>query len=414
MHDTLTGLPNRQLLNDRLQQAVRSADRTGESVALLMVDLDGFKEVNDTLGHHFGDLVLQTVATRLASVARRTNTVARLGGDEFAVLLPEIGSAAEAETMAGRLLEALRRPAVLDGVPVDIDGSIGVALHPVHSANATQLVQQADVAMYTAKRQRLGTFMFDPAENNSNLHDLSLLADLRQALTRAEILVHYQPKINAESDQVGGVEALVRWQHPDHGILLPEEFISLAEGSALIERLTHHVLGTALDQCQHWLADRLRLPVSVNVTARPLLNPAFPHLVTELLAQRSLSSDLLTLEVPEKVFRIGNAMVLETLVTLGDRGVRISVDDPADSAAIEYLRAARVHEMKIAPEVVGRISVDGWDESAVRAVLDPRSGAARARRGGERRRRADLAEATDARLRGRPGTLARHACPVPT
>ena len=251
-HDQLTGLPNRVLLHDRTDQAIRQVDRELVPAALLLIDLDHFKEVNDTLGHQAGDQLLVQVSQRLQATLREVDTVARLGGDEFGVLLPRARTAEGAMAVAGKLRAALAEPFTLDGVTFEVEASIGVAVYPDHGNDAHELLQRADIAMYTAKETHAGFVLFDPTQGQHSPRRLALLGELRRAIEDEQLILHYQPKVDAHSGQVLGVEALVRWQHPTHGLVPPGEFIPLAERTGLIGPLTHYVLDAALRQCRDW------------------------------------------------------------------------------------------------------------------------------------------------------------------
>src|SRR5660397_204608 len=304
MHDALTGLPNRTLLADRFTQALRAARRDGTTTALLLIDLDRFKEINDTFGHHCGDLLLTQVGPRLTAALREVDAVARLGGDEFAVLLPDITDASAAIGVADKLRAALERPFHIEGfdgegLDLDVEASVGVVLSGEHGADATTLLQRADIAMYVAKSQNLGVFAYDPAVDGHSPAKLALLGDLRRALDRDELVLHYQPKVSISTGDVIGAEALVRWQHPDRGLVFPDEFIPLAEHTGLIGPLTRHILDTALAQARTWSDAGRPLTVSVNLSARNLLDEGLPDQVAELLAAHGVAPALLELEVTE-------------------------------------------------------------------------------------------------------------------
>jgi diguanylate cyclase (GGDEF)-like protein len=251
LHDSLTGLPNRILLADRVQQAILVAKRDGAPVALLVLDLDRFKDVNDTLGHAAGDALLQAVGGRMASVLRTSDTIARLGGDEFAVLLPNTG--ADGASLTGRaLVEAIDQPFIQDSRVIEVGLSIGAAIFPEHGDDAATLLRHADVAMYIAKRADGGCTVYTPQQGEQSRDRLTRLGELRQAIGRGELSLHYQPKIQCSTSRVVGAEALVRWQHPRHGLLGPDAFIPLAEQSTLIKQLTQWVLEAAIEQCRGW------------------------------------------------------------------------------------------------------------------------------------------------------------------
>ena len=278
LHDALTGLPNRRLLQDRLDRAITASERTGKNLALMILDVDRFKEVNDTLGHDRGDALLIEVGKRLSEVVRDADTVARLGGDEFAVLAPEVGGLLYAERLASRVHSAFDQPFVVGDLHLHVESSIGIALLPDHAENATELMQRADTAMYAAKATHLGALLYRPGEGGNSTERLQLLGDLRNALGTQQLSINYQPKIDLGSGEVMGTEALLRWMHPDRGNIPPNDFIPLAENTGLIQGLTRYVLEMVCAQMAEW--DRLdtdfaHLPVAVNLSARNLLEPDF-------------------------------------------------------------------------------------------------------------------------------------------
>jgi diguanylate cyclase (GGDEF)-like protein len=370
MHDSLTGIPNRALLGERIDQALEASDRDGEAVALLMLDLNRFKEVNDILGHHYGDLLLQQVAARVTGAVRDHDTVARVGGDEFAVLLPAVGSADLAMEVAGRVLSALERPADLDGMPVDVSGSLGVAVYPSPSVNGAELLQHADIAMYAAKRGLRGSVLYDPTANTHSSQQLTLLGELRDAIGAGELVLHYQPKVHAGTDRPSGVEALVRWRHPSRGLLGPGEFIPLAEQSDLILPLTDHVLAVALEQCRRWKATGTVLPVAVNLATRCLLDLGLPARVAALLAEHGVVPEHLTLEITESAVITDPERVGVVLAGLRDVGVRLSIDDFGTGySSMSYLQTMPVHELKIDRMFISTLSLPRG-RAIVRAILE--------------------------------------------
>jgi diguanylate cyclase len=347
LHDPLTGLPNRELFADRVGQAIRTADRQLRPAALLLLDLDRFKDVNDTLGHHHGDQLLDEVATRLTGVLRQVDTVARLGGDEFAVLLPEV-DAEGAPAVAEKLRVALHQPFTLDGVGLDLDASIGIAVYPDHGGDAAELLQHADVAMYAAKQTHAGFIVYDPAVDQHSPRRLALLGGLRRALERDELVLHYQPKADLRSGQVLGVEALVRWQHPAHGLLGPGEFIPLAERTGLIHPLTRWVLDAALRQAGQWRRAGHHLSIAVNVSTRSLLDRDFPDQVADRLAAWQVPAGSLVLEVTESAVMADPALALDVLGRLHALGVGLALDDfGIGYSSMAYLKALPVDELKV-------------------------------------------------------------------
>ncbi len=299
-HDALTGLPNRALLRDRAEQAITASRRNGNHVALLLLDLDRFKEINDTLGHRYGDTLLKQVGPRLREHLRDTDTVARLGGDEFVVLLPDLRSGVVAVEVAEKLVQVFQQPFLIDGAAVDVGCSVGVALTPDHGEDFDLLLQHTDVAMYVAKKDSLGVVSYAPGLDSHSPERLALLGGLRRAVDDPDqIVVYYQPKASLPSGRVTGVEALVRWQHPEHGLLPPNDFIPLAERTGIIRPLTWCILRKALQQNRRWADGGLVLRVAVNISARCLLDKGFPEEVARILNETGVPADRLELELTE-------------------------------------------------------------------------------------------------------------------
>ncbi|MEN3305112.1 MAG: hypothetical protein V7603_1314 [Micromonosporaceae bacterium] len=370
LHDALTGLGNRVLLNDRVGQALKLAQRHGDTTALLLLDLNRFKEINDTLGHHHGDLLLKEVACRLTSAVRDSDTVARLGGDEFAVVLPRIGSAQDAVEVAERLLDALQRPADLDGVTVDVSGSLGVALYPLHSANEMELLQHADIAMYAAKRGHLGVALYNPEVGQHDSGRLNLLGELHRAIDNRELVLHYQPKAFATGGETCGVEALVRWQHPVRGLLGPGEFIDLAADSALIHPLTDYVLRRGLEQHDEWRRQGMVVPIAVNIATQCLLEPSFVDRVAAVLAEHEAARGNLTFEITEGALIVDPDRVVTVLGRLQELGIRLSIDDFGTGyASMAYLQKIPLNELKIDRCFVTAMESSHGNKAIVRAVL---------------------------------------------
>jgi diguanylate cyclase (GGDEF)-like protein len=372
MHDALTGLPNRLLFADRAAKVLARARRDGAMPAVLMLDLDRFKEVNDTLGHHLGDILLQQVARRLSGLLRESETVARLGGDEFAILLTEGGAQAGVD-VSRRIASALEEPFDLGVACVDIEASIGIAAPAAgdEEPGLEELLRQADIAMYMAKADRSGFAHFAACNDDSSANRLKLIGELRQGLDREELVLHYQPKISLESGELLGVEALVRWQHPTRGLLPPAEFIALAEGSTLIHRLTTLVLDMALRFIRTWLDQGVRLPVAVNVSARSLFDPDFHTMVADRLAQTGVIPDLLTIEITEGTIMAYPQRALAILNKLREMGVHLSVDDYGTGySTMAYLKNLPVHELKIDQSFVTNLTVDRNDAVIVKSAMD--------------------------------------------
>jgi diguanylate cyclase (GGDEF)-like protein len=370
-HDALTGVANRALLAERLSQAIQDGEQRGATVSLLLIDLDRFKEVNDTLGHHCGDLLLRQVATRLSSAVRENDTVARLGGDEFAVLLPYSGSISVAAQVAEHLHDVLGTPVQVDDLSLEVDASIGVAAYPVDATDPDELFRHADIAMYAAKRSGLGVAVYEPSLHEHSTVQLTVVSELRRAIERDELVLHYQPKALAHNGTICGVEALARWQHPQRGLLEPSLFIPAAEDGALIEPLTRHVLDGALAQCRAWLLSGQEIPVSVNVGARCLHHPRFPDQVEALLTKHELPPRMLTLEITERAIISDPNRAKDALHRLKELGVRLSIDDFGTGYfSIAALRTMRVHEMKLDRSFVTDMCSDSANGAIVRALLD--------------------------------------------
>jgi diguanylate cyclase (GGDEF)-like protein len=370
LHDTLTGLPNRALLADRFERALRAADRSGASAGLLLLDLDRFKEVNDTFGHHYGDELLRQIGPRLSAVLRSVDTIARLGGDEFAVLLQDVNGVEDAIEVANALLAALSTPFYVEGVDLDVEASVGVVISGEHGRDPVVLMQHADIAMYIAKRQHLGVFAYDPSVDGHSATKLAMIGDLRRGLQRGELVLYYQPKVNISTGDLVGAEALVRWQHPEHGLVFPDDFIPLAERTGLINPLTRHILDTALAQARAWLDVGRPLPIAVNLSARNLHNERFAAQVDELLAVHDVPAHLLELEVTESAIMIDPVRACEMLERLSGLGIRISLDDfGAGYTSLSQLKALPINEIKIDRSFVMLMNEDRRDSVIVQSVI---------------------------------------------
>jgi diguanylate cyclase (GGDEF)-like protein len=322
-HDGLTDLPNRTLLRARLEEALREPT---SSVALILLDLDRFKEVNDTLGHHVGDVLPQQIGQRLQRALHGTGLVARLGGDEFAVLLPstEVTGAAQ---VAKEIVGVLQTSFILEYQPIAVEASLGIALAPEHAQDADTLLRCADVAMYQAKRSGMGVALYSATDDQHSPGRLALLAELRTAIDRDELLLHYQPKLDLRDGTLVGVEALVRWQHPQRGFLPPSEFIPLAERTGLIYPLSNWVLETAIKQLQAWKHKSIDIPVAVNLSRRTLHDVQLPEMVARLLTRWGVRPSALVLEITESSLMSDPLGAAENLSRLRALGVRISIDD---------------------------------------------------------------------------------------
>ncbi|MGV9993055.1 putative bifunctional diguanylate cyclase/phosphodiesterase [Streptomyces sp. NPDC003374] len=370
LRDPLTGLPNRQWLLERIWTALDDAERIGARAALMLIDLDRFRSVNDTLGHLAGDRLLLQIADRLRIALPRGAEAARLGGDEFAVLLPVADSTTSATRIARGLVTTLSSPLDLDGLTLVLEASAGVAVFPDHALDAEGLLRRADVAMYQAKRDRTGVEVYESKRDSNTPDRLGLLGDLRRALDAHEVELHYQPKVRFDG-QVAGLEALVRWVHPERGRVPPDEFIAIAESSGLMPHLTEYVLETALGQVAQWRAQGLLVPVAVNVSPRDVHSPGFAGSVAARLARHGVPAGALQLEITEHVLLEDPQRAADTLHALTGHGVKMSLDDFGTGySSLVHLRRLPVSELKIDRSFVARLAVDTEDAEIVRCTVD--------------------------------------------
>ena len=370
LHDALTDLPNRTLLNDRLGQAILTAQRQERQLALLIMDLNRFKEINDTLGHHIGDLVLQEVAKRMRAVLRESDTVARLGGDEFAVLLPETDTE-KAMVAAAKILKGLEAPFNLEGRTLDIGASIGIALFPEHGDDGVSLMQHADVAMYTAKRGGYGYALYEMQQDQHSLRHLAMAGELRYAIEHDQLLLHYQPKIDLASGRVYSVEALVRWQHPLYGLMQPDEFIPLAEETGLIQALTVWVFGAAFTQCAEWQRSNVDISIAINLSVRNLQDPGLIDEIKSIVGACGTGEPRLNMEVTETSIMAEPQHSLAMLKSLSHMGVRLAIDDFGTGySSLAYLKQLPVNEIKIDKSFVIGMSHDEDSVVIVRSTID--------------------------------------------
>jgi diguanylate cyclase (GGDEF)-like protein len=373
LHDPLTGLPNRRLLSDRLERAIAVANRRNEPVALLILDVDRFKEINDTLGHNRGDTLLVEIAARLCKVVRDADTVARLGGDEFAILAPTIASLLDADRLARRIHAVFDEPFLIDELALHVDCSVGLAVLPHHASDVTELFQRADIAMYGAKTAHVGVLVYD-ADSDDSSTDWLLLGDLRVALGTDQLSVHYQPKIDLVSGDVVGLEALLRWNHPTRGNIPPNLFIPVAERSGLIRTLTRYVLEMVLTQVAEW--DRVEaqfayLPVAVNLSARNLVESDFAEFVEDLLASHMVEPHRLELELTESALIEDPARTHQMLHRLSELGVTLAVDDFGTGyTSMATLESMPLTTLKIDRSFVVRMSDDPAGVTLVRAMVE--------------------------------------------
>ena len=369
--DVLTGLPNRALFHDRLDQVIKSSKRGDHTPTILLMDLDRFKDVNDTLGHHVGDLLLQEIAMRcLGVLMRESDTVARLGGDEFAILLPE-GDVAGAQVIARKILAAVEEPMLLENQQVVVGGSIGIASFPEHGEEIHTLLRHADVAMYAAKRSSGGFAIYDPSYEQQSHERLSLMSELRHAVEHDELTLYYQPKVDLVTGDVRFVEALVRWRHPQRGFVSPDDFIPFAEKTGYIKVITQWVITKALLQLAEWRSKGIELNVSVNISARDLANPELLAMFNGLVDSHNTWLKWLSLEVTEGAIMEDTAHAQGVLQFLRDIGLRLSIDDFGTGySSLSYLKKLPVDELKIDKSFVMEMAIDKDDAAIVRSTID--------------------------------------------
>jgi diguanylate cyclase (GGDEF)-like protein len=371
LHDVLTGLANRALFYDRVRQSILLADREGVEGAVMIMDLDRFKEINDTLGHAEGDVVLREASRRLRDALRETDTVARLGGDEFAVLVPHLPETSSVVQVVEKIHEALNRPFFIQGLALDVRASIGISFFPRHGSDVDALIQRADVAMYLAKAAHSGYEIYAADRDQHSPDRLALLADLRRALDDDELVLHYQPKIDLRDGTVTTVESLVRWNHPGRGMIQPGDFLPLAEQAGLTEPLTKHVLDKALKQRAEWREAGLDLTVAVNLSPRSLLDLNFPDYVLRLMEKWKTPPGGLQLEITESSLVSDPTRVRTVLDRLSEMRVGVSIDDfGTGSSSLAHLLELPVGELKIDRSFVMNMEADDGDAVIVRSTID--------------------------------------------
>jgi diguanylate cyclase (GGDEF)-like protein len=387
LHDSLTGLPNRKLLTTRTDDALdevrlrqhRAADGRDEAqavnpdkrVGLFLLDLDRFKEVNDTLGHATGDRLLQIVAYRLVHSVRPGDLVARLGGDEFAVLLPNVRDAQAAREVAARLRAALSEPVRLEGTSFDLEASVGIALFPDHAPDFEMLLQRADVAMYVAKESRNGVEVYSADKDRNSPERLTMLGDLRRAIDREELELHFQPKIALADGHLVGMEGLLRWRHPERGLIGPADFLCMAEQTYLMRAITHYVVDAALAQAADWWRAGLPVQVAINVSGRDLFDMTLTETISTGLVKHDVPARLLQLEITERILTAEPAYAADTIEAIAKLGVPLSLDDFGTGySSLVRLKRLPVEEIKIDASFIHRITESSDDAVIVRSIID--------------------------------------------
>ncbi len=371
LHDALTSLPNRVLLQDRLQQAVRAAKREGHALALMITDLDRFKEINDTLGHHYGDLLLQQVAVRVRAALRDSDTVARLGGDEFAVLLPAIQHDDQAVQAAMKISKAMEAPFILENQHFHVGISIGIAMYPKDGEEPTHLMRRADVAMYVSKRSQQEYAFYSPEQDQHSASRLAMASELRIAMEEKQLSVKYQPTVDLQTRQVIGVEALLRWQHPEKGTILPAEFIPLAEQSGMIKSITSFVLEEALQQLHLWHSTGVHLRMAINLSARNLNDPELAANIATQIERWQVLPQHVQLEITESAIMEDPARAMNTLSRISAMGIKLSIDDFGTGySSLAYLKQLPIQEIKIDRSFVEDMLLNNEDQVIVRSTVD--------------------------------------------
>jgi diguanylate cyclase len=368
--DPLTQLPNRAQFRESLERGIALAQAQGQSLAILIMDLDRFKFVNDSLGHGVGDHVLRQVGNRLDALLGSDGCVARLGGDEFALLVPALHSEQVIE-LAQNVIAALERPIIFQDQPLDVGASIGIAYFPEHAPDAETLLRNADIAMYVAKRNKIGYTVYDPKFDTSQQEHLSLLGELRHAVEHGELRLYYQPKVSLASSTVHAAEALIRWVHPTKGLVPPALFIPFAEHTGYIKVLTRWVLEEAIRQCGVWRRDGLQLQVSVNISARDLMNRDLPDAISALLTQHDVPASMVCLEITESGFMEDPAHAQKVLERLAAIGLHLSIDDYGTGySSLSYIMQLPVTELKIDRSFVSHMSGDRDLTTIVRSTIE--------------------------------------------
>jgi diguanylate cyclase (GGDEF)-like protein len=364
-------LPNRALYHDRLEHLIALGRRAKTPFAVAIIDLDHFKEINDVKGHQTGDMVLQTMAQRLTKALRQSDTVARMGGDEFALLLPPVGDEATARMTAERIIGAMCTPMEIAGETLDVGASLGMALFPQHGEQAELLMRRADTAMYQAKFTKSGFCLYRAELEQLSQERHALQGELRRAIEEQELVLHYQPKVDFETNRLNGVEALVRWQHPKHGLMFPDQFIPMAEKTGLIKHLTTTVMRMALRQCVEWRRNGVILNMAVNIASQNLMEDDFPKRVGEILSETQAHPSWLELEITETGVMTNPVLAAETIRQLSTMGIQISIDDFGTGySSMAYIAKLFVAKIKIDKSFVMDMTKNSTDAVIVRAAID--------------------------------------------
>ncbi len=370
-HDSLTGLPNRILFMDRLEQALNTAVWEHKKAALFILDIDNFKEINDTLGHYSGDRLLKHTSVRLKNVIRQVDTLARIGGDEFAIILPDIGNRKETNQIAKKILKSFTAPFSIEGLKIEVLATIGAAIAPEHGKDVDSIMQRADVAMYTAKQTSSRFEVYSSLMDKNSPKRLTMMGELRQAIETDQLVLHFQPKFNLKSKTISGAEALIRWQHPQHGFMLPGEFIPMAERTGLINPLSMWTIRRALEETSRWHKKGLKISVALNLSPTTLLDPDLPDTLAGVLALYPMEPDWITFEITEGTIIKDPDLALTILTRLSETGFRISIDDFGTGySSLAYLKQLPTSEIKIDKSFILDMLKNENDAVIVKSIVD--------------------------------------------
>lgn len=370
LHDPLTGLPNRKLLHNRLQQEILRGKRTSKQLVLIMMDLNRFKEINDTLGHHIGDLVLQQTGDRIFNIFRQTDTVARLGGDEFSILLPET-NLEQSISLTRKVIEDFSRPFIIEEHSLNVDISIGLVESPTHGDDGNILMQRADTAMYISKQNKIGYSIYDPNKDSHSIGRLALMSELREAIANEQLELHFQPKVDMKTNKVIAAEALLRWNHPQRGFIKPDDFIPLAEQTGLIKPISHWVIDKAIAQTAEWKSKNINLTMAINISIYNLHDAMLMQQIEDVLLKHKLPTESLILEFSESDIMSEPLRAKQTFEKIREKGINLSIDDFGTGySSISYLNKLPVNEIKIDRSFISEIMENKDDIIIVRSTIE--------------------------------------------
>ena len=370
-HDSITDLPNRLLLMDRLEQAIQAALRQKASLAFLILDIDGFKEINDTLGHYNGDRLLKQVVTRLQGMVRKSDTLARVGADEFAVLMQIKPDNENIIRIISKIQKIFIKPFSIDGLEFEIQASIGVSIFPEHGKGMDTIMQRANLALFAAKQGSKKYIIYSSRLDQHNPHRLTMMGELRQAIENDELILHFQPKINLHTHKIIGTEALVRWRHPEHGFLAPDEFIPMAERTGLINPLSIWVMNHALSQTEKWHRQNIKLSVAINLSPVTFLDTELPNRIIGMLSLYSVPPSFVIFEITESSMIKEPSLAMEIMNRLTEIGIKISIDDFGTGySSLAYLKNLPTSELKIDKSFVTDMLEKENSTAIVKSVID--------------------------------------------